>query len=156
MNGRKLSDMAWMTAFVLFIIFGCLLMCSCITPKTVTEYVTVHDTLYTYKSDTIKDVKIVTKIDTVHQVEVHTYTINNVGDTVKEIHHYHDIEKTIVVDSTERYRATIDSLRKALINLANKEVVKQKPSRMWWKLPLTLAVWATLILGGLWVYSKLT
>lgn len=151
---KKLDGMVWLLAFLIVLTIGCLSMCSCKTPKSVTEYVTVHDTLISHKTDTIKDVKVVTKIDTVRQVENHTYTINNVGDTIKEIHHYHDTEKIIVVDSTERYKATVDSLRKALINLANKETVKTKPSQMWWKLPLILAVWAALILGGLWVYHK--
>lgn len=147
MNGRKLSDMAWMTAFAFFILFGCLLMCSCSTPKTVTEYITIHDTLTTYKTDTIKDIKVVTRVDTVRQVENHTYTLNNVGDTVKEIHHYHDIERTIVVDSTERYRATVDSLRKALVIMANKEVVKTKKVISWWEYGL-----AALIVGGIAVW----
>ena len=151
---KKLDGMVWLLAFLIVLTIGCLSMCSCKTSKTITEYVTVHDTLVSYKTDTVKDVRFVTKTDTVRQVENHTYTINNVGDTIKEIHHYHDTEKIIVVDSTERYKATVDSLRKALDILANKEAVMTKPSQMWWKLPLILAVWAALILGGLWVYHK--
>ena len=151
MNKNKIDGFVWLVAFIIVVAIGCLSMCSCKTPKTVTEYVTVHDTLVSYRTDTIKDVKVVTKIDTVRQVENHTYTINNVGDTVKEIHHYHDIERTIVVDSTERYRATIDSLRKALINLANKEVVKEKKVIAWWEYGL-----AALIVGGfaVWVLKS--
>lgn len=133
MNKPKIDGFVWLVAFLIVLTIGCLSMCSCKTPKTITEYVTVHDTLVSYRTDTIKDVKVVTKIDTVRQVESHTFTINNVGDTVKEIHHYHDTERTIVVDSTERYKATVDSLRKALVILANKEVVKQKPVIRWWE-----------------------
>ena len=133
MNRRKIDDMVWIAAFIIVVLIGVLSMCSCATPKTIKEYVTVHDTIRSVRTDTIKDVRFVTKTDTVRQVENHTYTINNVGDTIKEIHHYHDTEKVIVVDSTERYKATVDSLRKALVILANKEVVKQKPVIRWWE-----------------------
>lgn len=88
--------------------------CSCTTTKLRTEFITVHDTLRVSHTDTIRDVKVVQVTDTVKQKEVHTITINNVGDTIKEEHHYHDTEKVFVVDSTNRYKASRDSLSKAL------------------------------------------
>lgn len=91
------------------------LLASCKTKTFVeTEVVTVHDTVVSVRTDTIRDIKVHTIHDTLMQKEVHTYNINNVGDTIKEIHHYHDSEKVIVVDSTDRYKATVDSLQKAL------------------------------------------
>ena len=109
---------------------------------TLTEYVNIHDTLVSVRTDTVRDVKVQTIRDTVTQKETHTYTLNNVGDTIREIHHYHDREKVIVVDSTDRYKAVVDSLRLALYNMknSNKEVVKTKYLIRWWEYVLLLAI----------------
>ena len=147
MNRRQIDGIAWLMAFIIVMVIGCLSMCSCKTPKTVTETFYVHDTVNVTRTDTVKDVKVLTRTDTVRQVEQHTYTLNNVGDTIREIHHYHDLERTIVIDATERYRAKVDSLRKALIVLANKETVKAKPIIRPWEY-----VAAVLIVGGIAVW----
>lgn len=104
-----------------------LFLSSCSTKKTITEYVTVHDTLTVHKSDTIRDVVYKTHTDTVTNTEVHTYTLNNVGDTIKEVHHFHYTEKTVVLDSTYRYKAKIDSLQ-AIIDSRQEQVVEVKKS----------------------------
>ena len=66
---------------------------------------------------------------------MHTYTLNNVGDTIKEIHHYINTEKVVVVDSTERYKAKVDSLQRLVDKKAEKVTVKEKPAiPMWEKL----------------------
>ncbi len=72
--------------------------------------------------------------DTVRGHESHTYTINNVGDTVKEYHYFHEKETTKTVDSTYRYQAERDSLRHALHEAQSKEktVVKEKKVMAWW------------------------
>ncbi len=109
----------------------------CKTPKTVTEVITeyVHDTVTVHKADTVRDVKITQRTDTVRQIENHTYTLSNQGDTIKEVHHHYMAEKTIVVDSTNRYKATVDSLRAALHEAKSKEkvVVKTKYILRWWE-----------------------
>lgn len=109
----------------------------CKAPKTVTETITeyVHDTVTVHKADTVQIVKITTKTDTVKQIENHTYTLSNQGDTIKEVHHHYMVEKTIVVDSTQRYKATVDSLRAALHEAKSKEkvVVKTKYILRWWE-----------------------
>jgi Fe2+ transport system protein B len=124
-------------------------LCGCVTPKTVTETVVehVHDTVEVVKSDTVREVKVQTVKDTTFQKEVHTYTINDVGDTVKEIHHYVEREKVIVVDSTDRYKAVVDSLRKALHEQQSKEkvVVKTKRVIRWWEYVFFLAIIGTII-----------
>ena len=105
---------------VVLILFS---LCSCKTKTmTTTEYVNIHDTVTVHKSDTVREVRLQVIRDTTIQKEVHTYTINDVGDTIKEIHHYHDREKVIVVDSTDRYKAKLDSLQKIVDS--NKEKVK--------------------------------
>ena len=134
-----------------------LAMCSCST-KTLTEYVTIHDTLEVHHSDTLKEVRIVHHTDTVLQKEIHTYTINNVGDTIKEIHHYTDVQRTIVVDSTDRYKAVVDSLKQALIKEQNKEkTIIKKPSLwkqfMWLCTGIAIAAIAGI---AVWVLRKKT
>lgn len=103
--------------------FACLMCCSChtIRKSEVTE-VYVHDTVEVHKTDTVihhrtdtvKDVKVVSTADSVKEKEWHTYILNNVGDTIKEVHHYHNSEKVLVVDSTYKYKAEMDSLRAVL------------------------------------------
>lgn len=102
--------------FIIFIaVIAVSLLFGCKTKKvieTVTEH--VHDTVQVHHSDTVREVKVSHHTDTVKQIETHTYTLNNVGDTVKEIHHFVEVNKMIVVDSTYRYKARMDSLERAL------------------------------------------
>lgn len=130
-----------MAVAVVVVILSLLFLCSCSAKKTVTEYIYVHDTLTSLKVDTIKDVRVSVQHDTIREHESHTYTINNVGDTVKEIHHYHESEKVIVIDSTERYQARIDSLQRIVDSQKEKEVVKTKIQVPW--------KWVAYILCGL-------
>lgn len=128
-----------MALIVLVVLMAILLFTSCAT-KQITEYVTIHDTLIVNHTDTLKDVRVVMHRDTVTQKEVHTITLNNVGDTLKEIHHYHDSERTIIVDSTDRYKAVVDSLKAVIQEQKDKMTVKTKPVISWWEY---------LIFGGL-------
>jgi hypothetical protein len=118
--------------------------------KVVTEYVAVHDTLVTHHVDTISDIRVVTHTDTIKQVEWHTLTLGQSGDTIKEVHIYHDREKTIVVDSTNRYKATVDSLRAALVREANKvkEVTKTKHVVRWWEWLVIVGIVGMLVYGA--------
>lgn len=129
--------MAIITVAVIIVL---LFLSSCANKKTVTEYITIHDTLTTYRTDTIRDVKYLHHTDTVTNKEVHTYTINDVGDTVKEIHHYHDTEKVIIVDSTDRYRAIVDSLQRIVDAKSEKTTVKVKQNIPFWEKGLFLAI----------------
>ena len=112
-------------------------LCGCKSPKSVTETIVehIHDTVQVVKADTVKEVKITQRTDTVREVQTHTYTLSEKGDTIKEIHHHYSIEKTIVLDSTNRYKATVDSLKAALHELKdnNKVVVKTKYLIRWWE-----------------------
>ena len=114
-----------------------LLLVGCKTPKTVTETIIehVHDTVEVVKSDTIKEVRTQTVRDTVRQIENHFITLNSTGDTIKEVHHLIEHEKVIVVDSTDRYKVKVDSLRQALYEEKNKDktVVKTKYLVRWWE-----------------------
>ena len=150
MEGRKLTGFAVIMAIFLIVFIAVCMLCSCSTKqKTITEYVTVHDTIRTHKTDTLREVSYQVRVDTVRQVESHYITLNNVGDTIKEIHHYHDSEKVIVVDSTDRYKSVVDSLRSALTSEQNKykEIVKTKHVIRWWEWLLIIGIVLSLIYG---------
>lgn len=127
MNKQRETGMAVIMGVVIMVVIALSALFSCTTKeRVVTEYVTIHDTIRTHKTDTLREVSYKVRVDTVWQHETHTITLNNDGDTIREIHHYHDIEKVIVVDSTNRYVARIDSLQKALEREKSKEVTKRK------------------------------
>lgn len=127
MEDKRAKDIALIIAIILIAIITLSTLVSCKTREVLREVtITQHDTLYTHNTDTLVDIKVLTVHDTVLQVESHTITLNNVGDTIKEIHHYHDTEKVIVVDSTNRYKAKIDSLQSIIHKAKEQNVVKQK------------------------------
>ena len=82
MDRQRETGMVVIFGMVLMLIIAISALCSCTTKKVITEYVTVHDTIRTHHTDTIKDVKVVTHTDTIRQTETHTITLNNVGDTI--------------------------------------------------------------------------
>lgn len=114
---------------VWLVILTCWLLMGCKT-KSVTEYVAVHDTLRTVQTDTVRDVRVVTKTDTIHQTESHLLTVNERGDTIREVHVYHEREKTVVVDSTNRYQSKIDSLQAVIDKSREQTTIKEPP---WWE-----------------------
>ena len=143
MDDKRENRIVWVffVAFVAIIVVSFLWGCK--TQKVVeTQVVTIHDTLITHRTDTVRDVKVTTKTDTIKQIESHIYTLNNVGDTVREVHHYHDLWHTLVVDSTDRYKAVVDSLRQALHEAKSKDkvVVKTKKVVRWWEYVVLLII----------------
>lgn len=132
----------WLLAIILLLI-----LLSCGSKKTVTNTIHTHDTLIVHKtdtfikhhSDTVNNIKYVSTADTVKEKEYHTYYVNNVGDTTKEIHHYHTNEKIIILDSSYIYKVEIDSLRSMLereksktqTQYENHETVKVKKAIPW-------------------------
>ena len=143
MDDKRENRIVWafFVAFVAIIVVS--LLWGCKTKKvieTVVEH--IHDTVQVHHSDTVREVKVSHHTDTVKQIETHTFTINNVGDTVKEIHHYHDLWHTTVIDSTYRYKAIVDSLQKALIEekSKNKTITKYKPVIRWWEYVVLLSI----------------
>ena len=151
MNRHRLTGFVVILGIFLMILIGLCALCSCTTKqKVITEYVTVHDTIHTHKTDTLREVSYQVRVDTIRQTETHTVTLNNVGDTIREVHYFHDREKVIVVDSTDRYKATVDSLKSALITEQNKykEIVKTKHVVKWWEWLLILFIVGGLVYGA--------
>ena len=132
-----------------------MLLCSCKATREV-EMVYTHDTLYVHHTDTFIHTKTLHVHDTTRQVEQHYITINQAGDTIKEIHHYHDTERTIIVDSTDRYKAKNDSLQRLLDRERNKEKTVEKEEPWWERWKWRLAFYAALcgLIIVLWRRSK--
>ena len=114
---------------ILYIIF-IFALCGCKT-KTVTQIEVVHDTLTVHHSDTLREVKVTHHTDTVREIQTHFITLNEKGDTIKEVHHYHDIQHTIIVDSTDRYQSKVDSLQSVINKMKEKETVVTKKPSLW-------------------------
>lgn len=145
----------WMNNGLLWlaVVWGAILVAFCFMScrtKSVTEFVAVHDTLRTVRTDTVRDVRVVTKTDTLRQLESHFLTVNELGDTIREVHVYHEREKTIVVDSTNRYQSKIDSLQSIIDRLSTKEVVKEPSFWERWKRAVDVIV--TVVVVGLFVW----
>ena len=107
-----------------------LFLTSCANKKTVTEYITVHDTLTTFHTDTIRDVIYKTKTDTIRETIVREITIrqDSTGkrDTIRinTVNDHYRYE--YVVDSTSSYRSAVDSILNAIHQSKEKETIKEK------------------------------
>lgn len=139
-NGLLWLAMVWGAILVAFCFMSC-------RTKSVTEFVAVHDTLRTVRTDTVRDVRVVTKTDTLRQLESHILTVDERGDTIREVHVYHEREKTVVVDSTNRYQSKIDSLQAVIDKLADKEIVRQPTFWERWQRVIDIII--TLVFVGL-------
>lgn len=151
MEERKETGFAVLFGMVLVLIIALTALFGCTTKqKVLTEYITVHDTIHAHKMDTLREVSYQIRVDTIRQQETHTITINDVGDTVREIHHYHDTEKVILVDSTDRYKSVVDSLRAALNTerQKQKEVIRTKNVVRWWEWLLIVGIVGGLVYGA--------
>ena len=149
------------TLTILMVLAVCLavilsLLASCRTVHEV-EHVYTHDTLYVHQSDTVRDIKVLHVHDTTRQVEQHYITLNQAGDTIKEIHHYHDTERTIIVDSTDRYKAKNDSLQRLLDREREKEKTVEKKPTFLERLKNTAidSMIVLAVLGGIWWCRKM-
>ena len=136
-------------AVVIILLF--LFLSSCSTKKTITEYVTVHDTLVVHHSDTLKiiketkdtiiDRKFITLHDTLHYEKERVIVLDEKGDTISErererlwqkIHELeaarHDESHS---DSSAYYKSSRDSLQRILDSQKEKKTVKTKLIPLW-------------------------
>lgn len=115
------------------IILSALLLSGC---KTISqsERVEIHDTLTVVHSDTVREYKYKTLYDTVHHYHHEVLTLNEGGDTIKQIINNTFREKIIERDSSDTYRSKIDSLVRIINELQQKEkVVEKKDWKTEWK-----------------------
>ena len=149
------------TLTILMVLAVCLavilsLLASCRTIHD-TEHIYTHDTLIVHHTDTLIHTKTLHVHDTTRQVEQHYITINQAGDTIREIHHYHDTQRTIILDSTDRYKAKNDSLQRLLDREREKEKVVEKKEPWWVRLKNTAinSMIVLAVLGGIWWCRKM-
>lgn len=114
---------------IIGIILSALLLSGCKTIKQ-SERIEIHDTLTIHHSDTVKEYKLKTLYDTVHHYHHELITLNEGGDTVKQIINNTFRERIIERDSTDIYRSKIDSLARIINELQQKEKVVEKKD--WW------------------------
>lgn len=148
MTEKQETGMAIITAVIIILL---LFLTSCTTKKTVTEYIRIHDTVEIFRTDTLRDIRVVTQRDSTHHETERIITLmtgdSGRVDTVKEV-----INNTLIryfekTDSIDRYRAIADSLRKVLDKEKNKEVVKRIPN---FKNVIILLAFVIVILGIIW------
>lgn len=102
--------------------------------RVVTETIITHDTIMAHHTDTLRDVRVLHVHDTLRLVESHKLTLGASGDTIKEVHLYHDVSKTTIIDSTQRYQAKVDSLQRIVDDRHYKEqMVKVTKNNHSWK-----------------------
>jgi len=133
-----------MAIIVTAVIIILLLLTSCGTRKTVTEYVYTHDTIVTHRTDTIRDVVYKVKTDTIRETIVREITIrqDSTGkrDTIR-INTVNDHYRYVYEgDSSASYRSAVDAILQAIHNSKEKETVKVKPLIPWWQKGIFLLV----------------
>ena len=159
-----------MAVIVGVIILLLLWLTSCSTKKTITEYVTVHDTLVVHHSDTLKiiketrdtivDWKYITLHDTLRHDRERVIVVNEQGDTISErewerlwqkIHELesarHDESHS---DSSSYLKAQNDSLRAVLKAQESKKEVKTTNRLLWWEYIAFITLLALWIGGVSW------
>ena len=170
MEGRKLTGFAVIMAIFLIVFIAVCMLCSCSTKqKTITEYVTVHDSIRVYKIDTLREIKAVketihdTTIVQVRDTIIHesgkVITLNEHGDTIKEKswdNLWQKIQEQLQSnhvdvhsDSTDYYHARSDSLESALHKEQSKykEIVKTKHIVSWWEWLVIFGIVVALLYG---------
>lgn len=142
-----------MVVIVGVIILLLLFLTSCSTKKTITEYVTVHDTLVVGHTDTLRIVSHTIKRDTIREATIQYVTIrqdSNRLDTIKVEtvrDHYHTY---FVHDSIDTYKAVADSLRAVLKAQEAKKEVKVTNRPRWWEYIVYIGILAIWIAGAMW------
>ena len=142
--------MAW-----LMIMTMVMMCCSCASRKEmITEVVTVHDTIQTVRTDTIRDVRLVTVHDSTHHVTERIVTLKESGDTLRIVVN-NNVERIVQKsDSLDRYRHVADSLKavidKAAYNTHTQVITGQRLSvkyKILFLVSLILAVLNTAVLS---------
>ena len=180
MEDKEIFDAMWhqvkykLVGFLLAVVmcaFLTLLLGSCTTKNVLTDrYITdtlrivQHDTIRTHKSDTVRDVRIVAKTDTVREQSVRVVTLRESGDTIRDVVTNNIYRYVYRSDSTDRYRSVADSLQ-AIINkmskeskekVVTKEVVKTKSIFPLWLQGILIAIFVFCIIVAARHVSKKT
>lgn len=137
MNEERETGIGCMTAFVLIIVISLFAMCSCGSRKTITEYVSVHDTLIVTHSDTVSVDRWHIRHDTLRIETERIVTLlqpdkSVPAETVRIETNNRVTEKEVTNDSTSLMIAKMDSIKRALDAFHDRETEKTKNSIPWW------------------------
>lgn len=130
--GRE-TRITWMMAALLGVVLLMLCLSSCKTREMVTEAISVHDTLYIYKSDTVRDVRTIVLKDTTHYLTERIVTIKEDGDTMRIVSNNTIIKYIEKTDSAASSHHKVDSCKESAKEVARevKKTVKSNP--VWWE-----------------------
>jgi len=132
MDERRSDGIAVIAAIIIMALMGLTLLVSCKTKEIVrVENITVHDTVRVHKTDTVRDLRVVTLRDTTSRETERIVTLKEGGDTLRIVTNNTVLRYIYRSDSTDRYRHVIDSLRSVIRQNASKEIVKEKRGRTW-------------------------
>lgn len=126
---KKRKPMRTKVFIIAGLFLSALLLSGCKTIKQ-SERIEIHDTLTIHHSDTVKEYKMKKLFDTVHHYHHELITLNEGGDTVKQIINNTFRERIIERDSSDTYKSKIDSLARVINELQQKEKVVEKKD--WW------------------------
>lgn len=109
---------ALVSAFCVLMACLCLMiLCGCQTKRVVTEVVktdSIHDTVYSVKKDTVKEIHHTHYRDSSWERHDNEVTLNEKGDTVKQVINNYFYTLSEKEDSSMFYKAIADSLSKVL------------------------------------------
>lgn len=135
-----------------------LLMCSCASARKTSrsmEARVTHDTLHVWHRDTVSEVRVISRVDTVRELQERVVTLREGGDTLREVVNNYYWRSVVERDSSDFYKRVCDSLRSALAvkntAVVEKEVVKDRRAGMLQR----LCYMAWLALAGWLIYSLL-
>jgi hypothetical protein len=167
MEDKEIFDAMWhqvkykLVGFLLAVVMCgilTLLLGSCTTKKVVTDrYVTdtlrivQHDTIRTHKSDTVRDVRLVMKTDTVKEQSIRVVTLREGGDTIRDVVTNNIYRYVYRSDSTDRYRSVADSLQ-AVIDKMSKESKTKTVTKEVVKTKSLVPLWLQVISVGVFIF----
>ena len=114
-------------AFVLFLLVTALAGCR---TKSVTEYISVHDTLHVTRTDTLYKVKVEHRADTLRIETEKVVTVNVAGDTVKVVEVRDRWRDRWSVKMDTVYKAKTDTIYRVQAQKEKQTVVK---GATWWE-----------------------
>lgn len=159
MNDKRENGIA-IIAFVILVAIMAMLfgLCSCTTKKVVTEYITVHDTLHTYHTDTVSVERWNWRHDTLRIETERVVTLlqsdkSLPAETIRvETNNWH-WQHEVVKDSASKVVARVDSILNALDRQRETSVTKTKPPISAWQYAIFLLIVGGVVVG-VWKYYK--
>ena len=94
-----------------------LMLCSCASHRETSrsmEARQTHDTVHVWHHDTVTEVRLLQRADTVRELQERVVTLREGGDTLREVVNNYYWRSVVERDSNDYYKKVCDSLRSAL------------------------------------------